>query len=165
MNFLNIQQKAVIKIPYANKVIHAHISGIDVPEFKENDFLNHQKHIEVAKIDFVPYRNLTFAVLGSIYAETVGAKEVAFGFNADSTLETCPDATQEFLNNLQRVINMSVLDREPVKITAPLINYTKSQIIKLGSNLNVPYERTYSCFRGEVNILDPSKLRHYRSGE
>ena len=149
VNFLGIQQKAIIKVPYANKVIHAHISGIDVPEFREEDLLNHQKHIQIAQIDFVPYRNLTFAVLGAIYAEAVSAKEVAFGFNADSTLDTCPDATQEFLDKLQQVIDLSVLDREAVKVTAPLINYTKSQIVKLGFELNVPYEKTYSCFRGK----------------
>lgn len=146
---LEIKTKAIIKIPYGDKITHPHISGREVPYFEDNDLYNHSKHVKIAQMDFIPYRNLSFAVLAAIYAETINAKEIVFGFNADSTLETCPDATQEFLDSSQQVLDLSILDRKPVKVMAPLINYKKSEIIKLGNELKVQFKKTYSCFRGE----------------
>lgn len=146
--YLRIRKEKIIKIPYTDKISHPHICKIEIPHFEESDLYDHSKHIKIAQADFVPYRNLSFAVLAAIYAEVINAKEVVFGFNADSTLETCPDATEEFLKSVQILLNLSTLDREPVVVVAPLINCKKSKIVEIGTQLEIPFEKTYSCFRG-----------------
>jgi len=39
-------------------------------------------------------------------------------------------------------------DGRRIEVIAPLIALTKSQIIKLGIRFGVPYELTWSCYRG-----------------
>ena len=49
-----------------------------------------------------------------------------------------------------------------IRIEAPLIKMTKAQIIGLGLKLKVPYELTWSCYRGlkkPCGDCDSCKLR------
>jgi 7-cyano-7-deazaguanine synthase len=36
----------------------------------------------------------------------------------------------------------------PIRVHAPFIHKTKAEEIKLGEQLNVPFELTWSCYRG-----------------
>jgi 7-cyano-7-deazaguanine synthase len=36
-----------------------------------------------------------------------------------------------------------------VKLETPFVNLTKAQIVELGMDLSVPFERTYSCYKGK----------------
>ena len=36
-----------------------------------------------------------------------------------------------------------------VRVRAPLIELTKAQVIGLGHQMDVPYELTWSCYKGE----------------
>ena len=42
------------------------------------------------------------------------------------------------------------MEGKPIKILTPLIRKTKAEIIKLGIKLKVPYELTWSCYKGEL---------------
>jgi 7-cyano-7-deazaguanine synthase len=38
----------------------------------------------------------------------------------------------------------------PVYLRAPFVKITKAEIVRLGLELKVPYELTWSCYRGEM---------------
>jgi 7-cyano-7-deazaguanine synthase len=36
-----------------------------------------------------------------------------------------------------------------IELLSPFMNVDKTEIVKIGKRLNVPYELTYSCYKGE----------------
>jgi 7-cyano-7-deazaguanine synthase len=50
----------------------------------------------------------------------------------------------------------------PILIYSPLIHLKKTEIIQLGNQLGVPWEKTWSCYAGEekaCGVCDSCKLR------
>jgi len=143
---LHIRIYKIITLPLVKRLLHS--STWEVQYFDRELLLDKKRSVEIAQMDFMPYRNLFFAVSGALYAESIDADTLAFGFNAESTLESCPDATPKFLKALEEVFKLSVTTKKPLKVEAPLIHLKKHEILQLGRQLGVPFERTYSCFRG-----------------
>jgi 7-cyano-7-deazaguanine synthase len=60
-----------------------------------------------------------------------------------------PDCRPEFIDKLNELIPIANAWEDPIpKVVVPFIDYTKDMIVKLGSDLGVPYERTWSCYEG-----------------
>lgn len=99
---------------------------------------------------YVPARNIIFLSYALSYAEAVGFKSIFIGANAID-FSGYPDCRPEFIKAFQRVAEVgtkSGSQGRAIKIQAPLINLRKSEIIKLGIKLKVPFELTWSCYRG-----------------
>jgi len=102
-------------------------------------------------ITYVPARNTIFLSIALSYAETIGAEKIFIGVNAldYSGYPDCrPEYIEEF-NKLSKLATKVGVEGKPIQIVAPLINMTKGEIIKKGLDLKVPYELTWSCYRGE----------------
>ncbi|MCZ6703332.1 MAG: 7-cyano-7-deazaguanine synthase, partial [Ignavibacteria bacterium] len=39
-------------------------------------------------------------------------------------------------------------DRPSMSVKAPFVDLEKSEIVRLGSRLNIPFEKTWSCYKG-----------------
>lgn len=99
---------------------------------------------------YVPARNLTFLSMGVALAEAVGAGKVFIGANAVD-YSGYPDCRPEFINAFQKAVDKGTkcgVNGKPVKIIAPLIDLSKSDIIKRGKELGVPFEKTWTCYLG-----------------
>lgn len=114
---------------------------------------------------YVPARNLIFLSLATAYAEVIGARTIYTGVNAVD-YSGYPDCRPEFIRSLTETVNlatkMGVTSEEKIKIETPLIHLTKAEIIKIGLELNVPYELTTSCYQGEeeaCGVCDSCLLR------
>lgn len=114
---------------------------------------------------YVPARNLIFLSLATAYAEVIGAKTIYTGVNAVD-YSGYPDCRPEFIRSLTETVNlatkMGVTSEEKIKIETPLIHLTKAEIIKIGLELDVPYELTTSCYQGEeeaCGVCDSCLLR------
>ena len=62
-----------------------------------------------------------------------------------------PDCRIGFYKALKSVVKKgtkSGVEGKSIKILTPLIKKTKSEIIKLGTKLGVPYKLTWSCYKG-----------------
>ena len=55
------------------------------------------------------------------------------------------DATSNILNKFDYIIGNCTLDR--VRIEAPFIHMTKTDVVQLGHELKVPFELTWSCYQ------------------
>ncbi len=101
---------------------------------------------------YVPARNIIFLSFAVSYAETVNAEAVFIGANAVD-FSGYPDCTPGFFRAFNRAIEKgtkSGVNSKSIIIKTPIINKTKAEIIRIGRKLKVPYELTWSCYRGGV---------------
>ncbi|MEE9164410.1 MAG: 7-cyano-7-deazaguanine synthase [Thermoplasmata archaeon] len=95
---------------------------------------------------YVPARNLIFYATAAHYGEILGAQWLVGGHNgADG--EIFPDATPEFFGGLNRLLKMGLLatSKSHLQIVNPLESRTKADVLRLGQELGVPFEVTWSC--------------------
>ncbi|HJU75611.1 MAG TPA: 7-cyano-7-deazaguanine synthase QueC [Gemmatimonadaceae bacterium] len=118
-------------------------SGIAVP--KDRD-LSEQGEIPVT---YVPARNTIFLSYGLALAEVLGASDIYIGVNA-LDYSGYPDCRPEYIAAYEQMANLAtkaaVQGKHRLRIHAPLIDLTKSQIIALGVSLGVDYSLTSSCY-------------------
>jgi 7-cyano-7-deazaguanine synthase len=98
---------------------------------------------------YVPARNTIFLSYAIGIAETIGASDIFIGVNAlDHT--GYPDCRPQFIKAFEHTANLAtragVEDREKLRIHTPLVDFTKTEIIRLGLSLGAPYHLTHSCY-------------------
>jgi 7-cyano-7-deazaguanine synthase len=99
---------------------------------------------------YVPARNTIFLSFGLSFAEAAGAQAVMIGANA-LDYSGYPDCRPDYIRAMTHVFELGTKagrDGHPIKIIAPLLKLSKSQIIQMGNRLGVPYELTWSCYQG-----------------
>lgn len=119
---------------------------IEIP--KREEYTSIGKEIPAT---YVPARNLIFLSVAGAYAEVVDADAVFIGANAID-YSGYPDCRPEFISEFQNVLALATkrgVEGRTIRVEAPLLYFTKSQIVSLGKRLGVPYEYTWSCYRGE----------------
>ena len=97
---------------------------------------------------YVPARNIVFYGAAAAYAECIGADRIVFGSNADDAREL-PDAQADFIQLMNELISKGTrIGREGSTITVitPLIQYNKTEVLRVALDLGVPLELTWSCF-------------------
>ena len=97
-------------------------------------------------ITYVPNRNLIFLALAGAWAETLGVSDVYYGAQAHDMYGYW-DCTPEFLENVNQVYQLN--RKTPVRIYAPFVEYSKSDILRLGIDLGINYAQTWSCYEGQ----------------
>lgn len=99
---------------------------------------------------YVPSRNIIFLSIALSYAEVKLFDEIFIGANAVD-YSGYPDCRPSFIEAFQRVIETgtkSGVKGKAVKLSTPLLDLKKSEIISLGSSLGVPFKLTSSCYKG-----------------
>jgi len=100
---------------------------------------------------YVPARNTVFLSLALAYAETIDADAIYLGINAVD-FSGYPDCRPNYIKAYQKMANLATkrgIEGNPIGVEAPLLHLTKSEITKTGQNLKVPFENTWSCYRGK----------------
>jgi len=100
---------------------------------------------------YVPARNTIFLSIALAYAETVDAEAIFIG--ATSTdYSGYPDCRPEYFKAFQKLVDLATkkgIEGGSIKINAPLLHTSKAEIIRRGFDLGVPFEKTWSCYKGE----------------
>jgi len=102
---------------------------------------------------YVPARNTVFLSLALTYAETIDADAIFLGTNAVD-FSGYPDCRPKYVQAYQKMANLATkrgVEGNPISIETPLLTQTKSEIVKTGLKLKVPFENTWSCYRGKEN--------------
>jgi 7-cyano-7-deazaguanine synthase len=121
---------------------------IYLPFFKDVQERYHPKTSSEISTAYVPARNLVFYGIAASYAEALSATSIVFGSNADDAKEL-PDAGPGFIrlmNELVKVGTRSGRENSQLQFVNPLINYSKSEVLRLAFKLKVPLELTWSCY-------------------
>jgi 7-cyano-7-deazaguanine synthase len=100
---------------------------------------------------YVPARNTIFLSIALGYAESRGLQRIYVGVNAVD-YSGYPDCRPEYLRAFDRLARLatkaSVEDGRRIRIVAPLVRLTKSEIVQRGTRLGVPWDLTWSCYVG-----------------
>src|SRR4051812_16573073 len=101
-------------------------------------------------VTYVPARNLIFLSLAMGIAEARNADVVYIGVNA-LDYSGYPDCRPEFIRSFAATAALALkrgVEGRPVDVRVPLVDLTKSQIVRLGVELGAPLHLTWSCYRG-----------------
>ncbi|HEX7445831.1 MAG TPA: 7-cyano-7-deazaguanine synthase QueC [Methanothrix sp.] len=102
---------------------------------------------EAARKTIVPNRNMIMLAVAAGYAEAHEIPEVFYAAHKnDATIY--PDCRAEFVEALKPAIRLATA-WHPVELRAPFVDLTKAEIVRTGLELSVPYELTWSCYKGE----------------
>jgi len=99
---------------------------------------------------YVPARNTVFLSIALGWAEVLDADAIFIGVNSVD-YSGYPDCRPEFIEAYQRMADLATkksVEGGRIEIRAPLLHMTKAEIIRRGMELGVPYEKTWSCYRG-----------------
>lgn len=91
----------------------------------------------------VPFRNAIFLSAAVAYAVTVGADKIFYGAQG-SDEPFYPDCRKEFYEAFEKAARLGTC--EEISIEAPFSGSNKSELIKAGAELGVPFEQTWSCY-------------------
>jgi 7-cyano-7-deazaguanine synthase len=120
-------------------------SSIDVPEHETPGI----------PVTDVPARNTVFLSIALGWAEVLGANDIFLGVNAVD-YSGYPDCRPEYINAFEAVANLATragVEGSKLSIHAPLINFTKGEIVQAGMALGVDYSQTVSCYQASLEGL------------
>lgn len=102
-------------------------------------------------VTYVPARNTLFLSLALGWAEVLGSQDLFVGVNAVD-YSGYPDCRPEFLSafeSLAQVATKAGVEGARFRIHAPLLDLSKADIIRAGSELGVDYSATISCYQAD----------------
>ncbi len=158
-------QKHKIELEYAKKLVkEANVKKhfiVDIPHLKgiEGSALTDEK-VDIPSEDYpdqppittVPMRNLNFLSIAASFCDVYEIENIGIGIH--SVDSPYPDCRAEFASSAEAVINASSVmvakKKNRIKVYTPFLGMTKTDVLKLGLELGVPYEKTYSCYRGTI---------------
>jgi 7-cyano-7-deazaguanine synthase len=100
-------------------------------------------------VTYVPARNTVFLAIALGWAEVLQATDIFIGVNAVD-YSGYPDCRPDFIAAFETMANLATkagVEGQGLRIHAPLIDLTKSQIIQRGHALGVDYGLTVSCYQ------------------
>lgn len=104
---------------------------------------------ENMRITVVPNRNAIMLSIAWGIAVSRGADAIAIGVHSGDH-HIYPDCRPEFIKSIEASFRLSTVgvSSPNMSILAPYINLTKSDIVKIGSKIRVPYQSTWTCYKG-----------------
>ena len=94
---------------------------------------------------YVPFRNANLLSVATSFAEARGADAIYIGVQA-SDYSGYPDCRPEFIEAFQQVITLGTRPGSGIALKTPFVRLNKMEILKIGMDLGVPYEDTWSCY-------------------
>ncbi len=96
---------------------------------------------------YVPFRNGLFISSAAAIAISRGCSVIYYGAHSDDAAGNAyPDCSETFNNAMSEAVWVG--SGNQVRIEAPFVSKTKADVVKMGLELGVPYELTWSCYEG-----------------
>jgi 7-cyano-7-deazaguanine synthase len=111
-------------------------------------------------VTYVPFRNAHFLAVAVSWAEVLGAEKVYIGaVEPDSS--GYPDCRPAYYKAFNEVVKAGTKEGR-IEIVTPLIAMRKAEIVRLGLELDAPFDLTWSCYSREdraCGVCDSCVLR------
>jgi len=115
---------------------------------------------------YIPARNTVLLSLALGYAEVLDARDIFIGVNAVD-YSGYPDCRPEFIDAFRALAKLATkagVEGKPVSLHAPLIELSKAEIIRRGTDLGVDYGLTVSCYQPDskgraCGVCDSCRIR------
>lgn len=112
-------------------------------------------------VTYVPFRNGIFLSMAAAIAEKEGANVIAIGVVEEDS-SGYPDCRENYIEAMQKAINLGTKDATNIEIRMPLVHLKKSEIVEEAVKLDVALELTWSCYKNEdaaCGVCDSCRLR------
>jgi 7-cyano-7-deazaguanine synthase len=96
---------------------------------------------------YVPFRNAHLLSAAASWAEVLGAQAIFVGAVWEDS-SGYPDCRPEFYAAFEQAIRLGTRPETSIRIETPVIRMTKAEIVRKGTELRAPFEKTWSCYRG-----------------
>jgi 7-cyano-7-deazaguanine synthase len=133
-----------------------HVQTEHLTAIGESSLTDEEMAVEEAALDsdeipssYVPFRNANLLSMAVSYAEANDCSAVFIGAHSED-FSGYPDCRPEFFEAFQRVIETGTKPETDIELVAPFVEWSKTDIVERGLELDVPYRRTWSCYRNET---------------
>lgn len=103
-------------------------------------------HSRKVPASYVPFRNAHFLSIATSWAEVIGANTIYIGAVAEDS-SGYPDCRPEFYEAFQKTIDLGTKPDTFIRVSTPVINLSKPEIILTGLRLSAPLNLTWSCYQ------------------
>ena len=150
----------------AHKIIQIDLAAIGGSALTDKQIKVPDQPRDGIPVTYVPARNTIFLSFALGWAEVLKINEIFIGVNSVD-YSGYPDCRPEFIIAFQQLADLATkagVEGEHFKIHTPLINLSKSEIIRLGVSLGVDYSKTVSCYSADgqgraCRVCDACRLR------
>jgi 7-cyano-7-deazaguanine synthase len=100
-------------------------------------------------VTYVPARNTIFLSLALAWAEVLGAESLFIGANAVD-YSGYPDCRPEYMRAFEAMANLATkagVEGRRFRVRAPIMELSKAEIVRRGTELGVDYGLTISCYQ------------------
>ena len=149
------------KIAEYYKVEHLYLDLAKIFQYSDCSLLSHSdqeipKESYASQIDktdgkpvstYVPFRNGLFLSSAASIALSKDCEVIYYGAHSDDAAGNAyPDCSDAFNRAISDAIFIG--SGNQLRVEAPFVNLTKAEVVKIGLDLKVPYELTWSCYEG-----------------
>jgi 7-cyano-7-deazaguanine synthase len=157
-DFYNIRDRLVVRFDAFAQIGGSALTdaGIAVPE--SGEALAPHAGIPVT---YVPFRNAHFLSAAVSWAEVIGATAIFIGAVAEDS-SGYPDCRPEYYRAFEALIREGTRPETHIRIVTPVIDLRKSEIVRCGTDLGAPLDRTWSCYQFDdeaCGTCDSCRLR------
>jgi len=136
----------------AHRVMHVDLARIGGSALTDSSIAVPEAPVAGIPVTYVPARNTLFLALALGWAEVLGAADLFIGVNAVD-YSGYPDCRPEFIRAFEQLANLGTragVEGRRFHVHAPLIEWSKAEIIRAGLAHGVDYALTVSCYQADA---------------
>lgn len=110
---------------------------------------------------YVPFRNAHGLAIATSWGEVLGASRIVIGAVEEDS-SGYPDCREIFYKAFEKAMNLGTRPETKIEISTPVIHFSKAEIVHRGTELNVPFHLTWSCYQSDeaaCGLCDSCRLR------
>ncbi len=127
-----------IELDFLRKIGGSCLTDTNIPVDKDNT----NKDIPTS---YVPFRNTHLLSIAVSWAEVIKADRVYIGAVQQDSPDY-PDCRAEYYEAYNRLVEVGTKPSTNIKVVTPLLNMSKSEVVKKGIELAAPLQLTWSCY-------------------
>ena len=138
--YYGIENSMIISMDYLERI------GASALTDKNIEVPSKESPMGVIPITYVPFRNAQLLSAAVAWAEAIGASKVFIGAVEEDS-SGYPDCREIFFKAFGFAVKEGTRPESKIEIITPVLHMRKSEIVKKGIKLKVPFELTWSCYR------------------
>jgi 7-cyano-7-deazaguanine synthase len=150
----------------SHRVAHVDLNAFGGSALTDMNIAVPEQPTEGIPLTYVPARNTIMLSLSLAWAEVLGAQDIFIGVNAVD-YSGYPDCRPEYIAAFERMANLATraaVEGAKLSLHAPLLQLSKADIVRLGTQLGVDYSLTVSCYQADqegraCGVCDSCRLR------
>lgn len=130
------------------------ISNIDyLSKIGGSSLTDPRMNVQDAQVDtkeiptsYVPFRNTHLLAIAVSWGEVIGARKIFIGA-VEQDSPGYPDCRPIYYEAFNKLIRVGTKPTTFIEVETPLINKSKSEIVKMGVSLGAPLHISWSCYK------------------